>query len=70
MTLASFTAARMLRMPAVKLSSTGVRPKACRAKRVTTPAELVGSRQPTRSPFLVNLAIRLPSANAARIRSV
>ena len=57
-------------MPAVKLSIAGTRPKACRAKKVTTAAELDGSSTPTRSPGSVMPAILRPSAKAARIRSV
>ena len=70
LTPASSQAAFRLRMPAVKLSMAGVRPKACRAKKVTTEAELAGSMTPTRSPGLVKAAILRPSAKAARIRSV
>ena len=57
-------------MPAVKLSMVGTRPKACRAKKVTTAAALAGSITPTRSPGLVIASILRPSAKAARIRSV
>ena len=69
-TPASSQAAFRLRMPEVKLSMVGTRPKAWRAKKVTTPAELAGSMTPTRSPFSVRAAIRRPRAKAARIRSV
>ncbi len=54
----------------MKLSITGTRPMACRAKKVTTPAELVGSKTPTRSPFSVSRESLCPSANAARMTSV
>ena len=57
-------------MPEVKLSMVGTRPKACRAKKVTTPAELAGSMTPTLSPFSVKAAIRRPRAKAERKRSV
>ena len=57
-------------MPEVKLSMVGTRPKACRAKKVTTPAELAGSMTPTLSPFSVTAAIRRPRAKAERNRSV
>ena len=69
-TPASLQAALRLRIPAVKLSIVGTRPKACRAKKVTTPAELDGNSTPTRSPFLVIPDRRRPRAKAPRIRSV
>ena len=70
LTPASLQAARRLRMPAVKLSMAGTRPKACRAKKVTTAPALEGSSTPTRSPRPVPAAILRPSAKLARIRSV
>ena len=69
-TPASSQAAFRFRMPAVKFSMVGVRPVACRAKKVTTPPALDGSMTPTRSPLAVKPAILRPSAKAARTRSV
>jgi hypothetical protein len=68
--LASLQAALMFRRPAVKFSMVGTRPKACRAKKVTTEPEPDGNRMPTFSPGLVMAAILRPSAKLARIRSV
>ncbi len=69
-TPAEAQAERTLRGPALKFSITGTRPRACRAKKVTTTPMLVGNRTPTCSPGSVSFSMRRPSAKLARIRSV
>ena len=60
----------MFRKPAVKFSMVGTRPKACRAKKVTTEPAPEGNRTPTCSPGSVMAAILRPKAKLARMRSV
>ncbi len=70
LTPAAAKAERMFRAPAVKFSITGIRPLACKAKKVTAAPMPVGRSTPTGSAGAVTRSILRPSAKAARIRSV